>query len=97
MDLLETGEELGRFDDILCHGVYSWVSATVRDKIMCICAASLRPQRIAYISYNGYPGWHARRVARDLMLYHAGRTGDLRGRVRRARDVLEFVAASVTV
>jgi cyclopropane fatty-acyl-phospholipid synthase-like methyltransferase len=95
MDLLEIGEELGRFDYILCHGVYSWVPAAVRDQIMSVCAASLEPQGIAYISYNCYPGWHARGVARDLMLYHAGRTGDLRECVRRAREVLDFVAASV--
>jgi SAM-dependent methyltransferase len=95
MDLLEIGEELGRFDYILCHGVYSWVPAAVRDKIMAVCAASLRPQGIAYISYNCYPGWHARGVARELMLYHAGRAGEPRERVRRAREILDFVAASV--
>src|SRR5262249_14559193 len=28
-DILEVGEDFGRFDYIVCHGVYSWVPATV--------------------------------------------------------------------
>jgi SAM-dependent methyltransferase len=95
MDLLDLGKELGRFDYILCHGVYSWVPAAVRDKILAVCTLSLRPQGIAYVSYNCYPGWRTRGAVRDLMRYHAGRTGDPRDRLRRAREILAFLAASV--
>jgi hypothetical protein len=95
MDLTQLGEELGQFDYILCHGVYSWVPAAVRDKIMAVCAASLRPQGIAYVSYNCYPGWRAKGAVRDLMRYHVGPTGDPRDRVRRAREILAFLTASV--
>jgi hypothetical protein len=95
MDLLDLGAELGRFDYILCHGVYSWVPAAVRDQILAVCAASLNPQGIAYVSYNCYPGWRTQGAVRDLMRYHTGRTGDPRDRVRRAREILAFLAASV--
>jgi hypothetical protein len=95
MDLTHLGEELGQFDYILCHGVYSWVPAAVRDKIMAVCAASLRPQGIAYVSYNCYPGWRTKGAVRDLMRYHVGPTGDPRDRVRRAREILAFLTASV--
>jgi SAM-dependent methyltransferase len=95
MDLLDLGDELGRFDYVLCHGVYSWVPAAVRDRILAVGAATLTPQGIAYVSYNCYPGWHARRVVRELMLYHARRVEGARDRVQQAREILDFLAASV--
>src|SRR5262245_39050357 len=56
-DIRDLGDELGRFDYVICHGVYSWVSADVRDKILDLCARLLAPQGVAYVSYNTYPGW----------------------------------------
>ena len=63
-DILDLGEDLGVFDYILCHGVYSWVPASVQEKILEIHARHLAPGGIGYISYNAYPGWHLRGVVR---------------------------------
>ena len=32
-----------------------------------ICQRHLAPNGVAYISYNTYPGWHIRGIARDIM------------------------------
>src|SRR6516165_7913322 len=60
LSILDVDSDFGRFDYIICHGVYSWVPAAVQEKILEICAQNLAPSGIAYISYNCYPGWHLR-------------------------------------
>lgn len=55
-DLQEVGDELGQFDYIIAHGVYSWAPAPVRDRLMALTKRCLAPNGIAYISYNTYPG-----------------------------------------
>src|SRR5262245_52209065 len=83
-----------RFDYIVCHGVYSWVPANVRDAVLRICAEHLTDNGIAYVSYNVYPGWHLRGIIRDMMIYHAGMDGDPKMRVAKARWALENIAKS---
>src|SRR5262245_53527423 len=48
-DVLDVGDELGRFDYVLCHGVYSWVPAPVRDRALELCATNLAPNGVAYV------------------------------------------------
>jgi len=43
-DLLEMAPDYGEFDYIIAHGLYTWVPAEVRDKILAICKASLSPR-----------------------------------------------------
>ena len=64
-------DDVGPFDFIISHGVLSWVAPDVQERIFQIVAESLAPNGIAYISYNTYPGWHVRRMIRDIMLYRA--------------------------
>lgn len=64
--------DLGTFDYILVHGVYSWVPDDVRQRILEICAQQLASNGIAYISYNTLPGWHTRALMRDALLAYAG-------------------------
>jgi SAM-dependent methyltransferase len=88
----EIDESYGNFDYILCHGVYSWVPATVQERILAICHERLQPGGIAYISYNTLPGWHMRSMIRDLMRFHAlGFTGPSE-QVGQARAILDFLA-----
>jgi SAM-dependent methyltransferase len=79
-------------DYIVCHGVFSWVPRTMQDAIFRICAENLVANGIAYISYNALPGWHLRRIVRDICHYHAGEQGTPEQRVTRARWMLEQVA-----
>ena len=91
-DILEIGPELGQFDYIVAHGVYSWVPPQVAEKLLSVCAARLTPQGIAYISYNVYPGWHFRAVVRDLLLYQSRQIADPVEKVRQGRKALDFLA-----
>src|SRR5688500_18101200 len=45
-DILEFPANLGAFDYIIAHGVYSWVPAAVREKTLAVCRAHLAPQGI---------------------------------------------------
>lgn len=94
MSLADVGAELGTFDFIVCHGVYSWVPGPIRDKILAVLATNLAPQGLGYVSYNTFPGWHARGLARDLMAFHVRAATDRRESARSARGFLrELVEA----
>ena len=94
-DISELGGELGRFDYIICHGVYSWVPDAVRDRILAVCRDHLGPDGVAFVSYNTYPGWHMRGMIRDMMRYHAGRFSEPKPQIEQARSLLNFLATSV--
>jgi SAM-dependent methyltransferase len=70
LDLMDIDAEFGSFDYVIAFGVFSWVPAAVRRKLLDLCAAQLAPQGIAFINYNAYPGFHLRAVARDLLRFH---------------------------
>jgi methyltransferase-like protein/SAM-dependent methyltransferase len=94
LSILDVGDGLGQFDYIICHGVFSWVPAPVRDKILAVCAERLAPNGVAFVSYNTYPGWHLPGVVRAMMRFHADRFAEPAVRVRQARAVLEFLAGA---
>jgi methyltransferase-like protein/cyclopropane fatty-acyl-phospholipid synthase-like methyltransferase len=95
LSILDVTAELGQFDYIICHGIYSWVPAEVQDKILTICKQQLTPSGVAYVSYNVYPGWHMRGIIRDMMCYHGNRFPTPQQRVAQARGLLDFVAKAV--
>ena len=68
-DVLDLPADLGEFDYIIAHGVYSWVPAPVRDALMSVFARHLAPQGIAYLNFNALPGGHLRRLVRDMMQF----------------------------
>jgi len=92
-DLCAIDDSWGQFDYIICFGVYSWVPRPVQDKIFDVCRRNLAPNGVAIISYNTYPGWHFRMVARDLMRYHVGHLQGARQKIAQAHAVLDFMAA----
>ena len=68
-DILDLSADLGEFDYVIAHGVYSWVPAPVRDALMAAFARHLAPHGIAYLNFNALPGGHLRSLARDLMRF----------------------------
>lgn len=88
-DILEIDADFGRFDYIIAHGVYSWVPAAVRSKILAVFRHNLAPAGVAYVSYNAYPGSHLRDMAREMMLFHVRAIGDPQTRVDEARLLLK--------
>jgi methyltransferase-like protein/cyclopropane fatty-acyl-phospholipid synthase-like methyltransferase len=95
LDILDVTPELGQFDYILVHGIFSWVPVHVRDKILQICQQNLVPTGIAYISYNTYPGWHMLGNIRGMMLYHTRQVAEPRMRIAQARELLTFMTTSL--
>lgn len=92
LDILEIAADLGQFDYIIAHGVYSWVPPPVRTKILAIFRHNLAPAGVAYVSYNAYPGSHLRDMAREMMLFHVRAIGDPQMRVDEARTLLKTLA-----
>lgn len=93
--ILDLDESLGTFDYIVCHGVYSWVPPAVQEKILALCRRQLAPQGVAYISYNTYPGWHARGMVREMLTYHVQDIREASARVAQARTFLSFLAGAI--
>jgi SAM-dependent methyltransferase len=90
MDLRDLPEEIGAFDYIIAHGLYSWVPLAVRDCLLALVGRHLAPHGVAFISYNVYPGAYARRMLREMMLFHAG---DIEDPDERAQQALAFASA----
>lgn len=93
-DILEFSDDEG-FDFIISHGVFSWVPDAVQDKMLEICGKCLKPQGVAYISYNTYPGWHLRSMIRDIMRFRAKSFDTPEQQLSQARTLLSFLTNSV--
>lgn len=93
--ILDIDDSLNKFDYIICHGVMSWVSKNVRDKIFDVCNKNLSKNGIAYISYNTLPGWNMVRTVRDMMLYHSSSFANVRDKIAQSRLLLDFVKDSL--
>ena len=95
MDIRDIPTDLGEFDYIIAHGVYSWVPPEVRDSLLAACRTHLAPRGIAYVSYNAFPGWHAVQGLREMMLYHIRQEHEPLERAKKARELLTFLAEAV--
>jgi len=85
--------DLPRFDYIVAHGVYSWVSAESRAALRTFVDRHLRPGGLVYLSYNALPG-----RAADLPLQRLVRAlgstiaGDSTSRYRAAAAIVNAMA-----
>lgn len=68
-DIASIGSEIGTFDYIIAHGVYSWVDDGVKEALLRLIDEHLAEDGIAYVSYNTYPGWHTMDEVRQLMMF----------------------------
>lgn len=91
---LETAE-LGAFDFIIAHGLYSWVPDFVRDSVLNIYEQCLTPNGIGYISYNAYPGCHIRDMTREMMRFHTKDIVDPLKKVERGKELLRLITDAV--
>jgi hypothetical protein len=81
----------GRFDYVIAHGVYSWVPAAVRDRLLAVCRDVLGDAGVAYVSYNALPGGRLRQALRDMLVFHTAEIPDPGERVAQARALLRFL------
>ena len=82
------------FDYIIAHGVYSWVPAAVRDRLLSVCHNVLSANGVAYISYNVYPGCHLRDLTRGMMLFHVRDLPRAEEKIAQGRSLLNFLVGS---
>ena len=68
-DIASIGSEIGTFDYIIAHGVYSWVDDGVKEALLRLIDEHLAEDGITYVSYNTYPGWHTMEEVRQLMMF----------------------------
>jgi methyltransferase-like protein/trans-aconitate methyltransferase len=93
-DIEDFSADLQLFDYIIAHGVYSWVPAPARDRLLAICHENLAAHGIAYVSYNAYPGCHLRDMVREMMLYHVRGFSNPEEKIKQGRALLKFLAGS---
>lgn len=89
--LEDHGDDLGEFDYIIAHGVFSWVPRAVQDRLLDICGKHLAPNGIAYISYNTLPGWHVRGLLRDALLSYCAPGGRASERLAQAHALFDLI------
>ncbi|MBI3430689.1 MAG: methyltransferase regulatory domain-containing protein [Hydrogenophilales bacterium] len=56
-DLAALPDDLGQFDYIIAHGVFSWVPPAVQQALLDVCRRHLSPHGVAYVSFNVAAGW----------------------------------------
>jgi len=88
--------ELGPFDYIVAHGVFSWVPPDVRQALLTALARLLAPQGVAFVSYLALPGAYQREAARTLVRFHTRATADPGEKIQQARALLDLVARGST-
>ena len=83
--------DYGKFDYIICHGVYSWVPDMVKDAILKTIKRFLSPNGVAYVSYNVYPGWKIKDTIRDFLMFGTRGIEGEAARVAKARELLKVL------
>jgi SAM-dependent methyltransferase len=94
-DVAALPEDLGTFDYVVSHGVFSWVPEPARLGILRACGRHLGPEGVAYVSYNANPSGLLREMSRQMLRYHLGRSDhDPEEAYEEAANLLGFVSAS---
>jgi len=85
-------EDLPQFAFVALHGVFSWVSADDRARIVDFLRRRLMVGGVVYVSYNVAAGWAAMAPVRQLFSVHAQRAASAgSGSVERMREAMAFV------
>lgn len=91
LDVAKLPADLGEFDYIVAHGLYSWVPAPIRDALLAAIGKHLAANGVAYVSYNAMPGGQLKRMLREMMLFHLRDTTDARERIDEAKGFIDFL------
>jgi methyltransferase-like protein/SAM-dependent methyltransferase len=83
------------FDYLVCHDVFSSVAPNVQETILAICKSRLKPDGVAYISYDTFPGCLLPNLARQLARDITASGHPLAYRVAQARKLLGIFSESV--
>ena len=92
-DLAALPADLGSFDYILAHGVFSWVPPAVQQALLDVCRRHLSPNGLAYVSFNVAAGWQRLRPLRAALLERTAAELPAHERHRQALRVLDDLEA----
>lgn len=95
LDLRDVPADLGSFDYIIAHGLYSWIPPDVRAHVLPLIARHLAPKGVAFVSYNTLPGCHMRRAVWEMLKYHTRDLAGMPAKVAAARSLIKLVATPV--
>lgn len=95
MSVMDLDESYGKFDYIICYGVFSWVPDSVKDKILEVTKTLLTNNGLALISYNTFPGWNQVNTVREMMMYHSKGIQDDVNKFIQAKYMLGFINESL--
>ncbi len=97
ISILDITAEFGQFDYIIAHGLYSWVSPEIQQKLLEVCRNNLSPNGVAFVSYNTKPGWNIVQSYRDMMQYHTREILNLVDKAQQGRELINFVQRNVVI
>jgi 2-polyprenyl-3-methyl-5-hydroxy-6-metoxy-1,4-benzoquinol methylase len=86
-----TGGELGEFDFIVAHGVYTWIPEEARGALLSACHAHLAADGVAVISHNTYPGGYMRQALREGGLWFARHEDGALAQAQRAKQLYRMI------
>jgi SAM-dependent methyltransferase len=85
----------GHFNFIIAHGVFSWITNSVRDHLLSLCAHHLAYEGLLYLNYNSQPGWKLRGLVRRFLLTKTAHVAPLRDRAELARNLAVKVSTAL--
>jgi len=92
-DLAALPDDLGEFDYIIAHGVFSWVPPAVQQALLEVCRHHLSPAGVAYISFNVAAGWEKLHPLRAALIERTSADLPAPERHRQALQVLTQLEA----
>ncbi len=93
LDVMDLATDVGKFDYVIAHGLYSWVPEPVRNRVLELCGEVLAPQGIAFVSYLAEPGNRLRSILRDFVLLRDVPDRPPDERIARARESMRMFSA----
>ena len=95
-DLAALPADLGAFDYIIAHGVFSWVPPAVQQALLDVCRRRLSPHGIACISFNVAAGWAHLQPLRTALVERTAADLPAPARLEQALHVLSELEAEWT-
>lgn len=86
---------LGFFDYIVSHGLYSWVPDDVREKVLHLYKSCLAENGVGFISFNAYPGCRYREALWDGLRYFTRDEADVNEKVKRSLMLARVIENSM--
>lgn len=88
-DLAALPADLGEFDYIIAHGVFSWVPSAIQRALLDVCRRHLAAHGVAYVSFNVEAGWAPLLPLRTALVGRTAADMPAPARVAEARRVLD--------